>query len=799
MESIQDFGQKYIEFKKKYKKEKIKYPGKEWNLVFKQIETTKDDKKTVRVHQFYPVFIWNNEKKNEIRYSKETRETYCIGKGEKIVIHPVTEGSYMLWEFEITNNHELWKQLQNQHGGDLTAPGTKRPPLVAQNRKLHRGNGDYASLLERIDENGDVDMRIILRDGRGICTFRDGTHENLAVVDGNHIHVFDKNLEYLGSICRIQDSPRGISFTRTSNDFFVSNETHYSTVNLQNSLEVKLKSGTRIGRQKAIHFHNLHYILLRNGFVCNLGSMEDPMFIMLYYDNDDFPNADFSDFIIGDTYALIADYGRNQIIEYCINDEKQDNNFIKFGKPRNDREDNLFKNFSEFKYCGPKESQLKKIQTVKNIYFGCTTKIEEIHKPQGICSQGEHVFFSSKNCINSIYRGGGDGYWNIRKITLSRIPEKITVLDDKIFAITSFNFGNTDEKTESDKNKKIPIYEGPADNDLKDYISTVQFNENTSSNNKNINNNTPTSSNDANRDNEFVACLKYLFSSVVFTSHVLKHLDSERREFENKLQLLTKWVIKISSGRKNGSVTCEHIWSRISYIYRLFINFKYNYQSPNAENHISMNLQSHIASIKKEESLGSIVFINSEFTYSYEKPNQPFAMGIICEESENTIDVDPQRIDQTQTSPICIFGSTLVQVFIPKYQKTDERGMFVIIKENNDVGVGEIISFADLHLENRNSYHIVGCCILDEFSNLILYSCRDKKPISFPIDIFTNETICLVSMVTFPMKKQFLNDFFPCFRIEFSLFWSFDLRSSLQSIINAVITIFSDPTIIYDL
>ena len=128
-----------------------------------------------------------------------------------------------------------------------------------------------------------------------------------------------------------------------------------------------------------------------------------------------------------------------------------------------------------------------------------------------------------------------------------------------------------------------------------------------------------------------------------------------------------------------------------------------------------------------------------KYSFEIEEPNQNFSIGIICENSEHTINLDQDFYDaQIQTNPICVFGSTLVQVYLPtKYKYIDKRGMFVIINIHSDqnnhpereknIGVGEIISFADLHRKDRNSYHMVGCCCLDKCSNLILYSCRDKS------------------------------------------------------------------------
>ena len=364
--------------------------------------------------------------------------------------------------------------------------------------------------------------------------------------------------------------------------------------------------------------------------------MDDPVFIILYMEKIHYSRANFSDFIIGDTYALITDYGRNQIIEYCINDGQQDNHFIKFGEVREDDQlkANSFKEFSSIKYAEPKEGQLHNTTKVKTTNFFGNNDTEEIHKPQGICSGGNYVFISSMNCIQIISKGIRE--FNLTKtIPLTRIPEKITVMDDKkIFVITSLNFDDTNECNENKKTEEIPIDEAPASNNLKNYINTRLNGNSLNNQNTSIGNNSSKHNSGANTDSDVASSFKYLFSSVVLTSCVLKHLNNEREKIREKIQLLTKWMIKISL--EDSLPLPERIWTRICSIYRMLINFKYTYHLSNSESHISMNLPP-ISAPKKEESLGSIVFINSEFKFSYEKPNQPFSFGIICEQSESQI------------------------------------------------------------------------------------------------------------------------------------------------------------------
>ena len=355
-----------------------------------------------------------------------------------------------MYKFTITSSHSLWQKIKSE-----------RPAL-----KQHRGNENYESLIERIGTYG-VDKRVILSDGKGICTFKDGEKENIAVVDGNRIDVYNKDLEYQGSICRnIEGTPSGLSFHE--NYFLVTNKTHYSIIR-QNGEEVKLT--TKIPEQIAIHGHYLHYFILQNSFVCNLGDTSDPVFLMLYRTDNRY--AKFSDFTVDDDRALIT--SDNQIIEYCINDdvhEKKDNNFIKFGKLRTQESVKSFKNFdTDPDYSEPKEKQLYDIKSMENKDFFDEKETIKIEEPQGLNSRN-HTLISLKDGINIIYKDRDGFYLNLRTIPLRRTPGKLTAISNKIFTITTLNNDKTKEDPEKE-NRQIPIHEGPkTEKDLKDYNFT---------------------------------------------------------------------------------------------------------------------------------------------------------------------------------------------------------------------------------------------------------------------------------------------------------------------------------------
>ena len=758
------------------------YPTPEWEEIFETIRQTSNNHIQFVVTDISPVFVWD-KKFITIKFSATTKTKFGIEKSKTGKIYNIVEtGSG--YGIKIESSHILWQKVKAQ-------------------LKQHCGNEKYASLLERIGRNG-VDKRVILSDGKGICTFKDGEKENIAVVDGNRIDVYNKDLEYQGSICRnIEGTPSGLSFHE--NYFLVTNQKYYSIIHQNREIFSEIKLKKEIPNQIAIHGHrSLHYFILLNSFVCNLGSMEDPLFLMLYRNTNG--HATFSDFVVDDNRALIA--LTDQIIEYCINNEYQDANFVKFGELRsNQRPDNSFEDFypePEDKYSGPNTAQLHKIDSLKNLdTFIMEDKIfiKDKQPVQGLYSRTNYTLVSFKNSINSIYKERDGIYLNCHSNLLSRTPGKLTKIGCNIFTITSRNYDKTKEDSENE-NQQIPIHEGPkTEENLKDYEFTQPPGNNTlSSNNNGIDS-------DIQCDNEFIGAVKYLFSSVVLTCNFLNHLKNDVTIIQKKLQLFTGWVIQLASG--------DLQWSRIFFLCRLLNNFKYVYYLPNSECHISMNLEP-ISTKVVQKDFGSIVFINSEtFEYSYEieKPNQQYSIGIICENSEHTINLDQNNDDtQIQTNPICVFGSTLVQVYLPtKYKYVDKRGMFVIINNEADqnnhpekektIGVGEIISFADLHRKDQNTYHLVGCCCLDKFSNLILYSCRNKSPLSFPIDVFSSlENICLVSMVTLPMKRHFLRAFLPIWGIELEYLQSktnkdYDITGNLQDILKSIVKIFGNSNV----
>ena len=334
---------------------------------------------------------------------------------------------------------------------------------------------------------------------------------------------------------------------------------------------------------------------------------------------------------------------------------------------------------------------------------------------------------------------------------MSYRPDKLTTIENSIFTVASPSSLEENENSQQEI-KDISVGEPQIEfcGDSSDVDDTFDFLKNEASN----------------LQSEIgLNYFKTLFTSNLLTSPFLQHLKEELNQIDETVDLLNGKIMVRFSLKKIFQINHLNFnWNRMCFWFKV-LNLKYIHDHK-TDAHISMNLQTTNKN-KNFEKLGSIVFINSEWKYSYlnkNKENPPFAIGIICKENEETIHVYHGGNDKNDdVTSISIFGCTLVRVFVPtKYKSVDKRGMFVIINthftEKDNIGVGEIISFGDLHLRDSNSYHIVGCCALDDFSNIILCSCE-----VFPSDtnFFVRDNICFVSMVSLPMTKKFLDNFIP--------------------------------------
>ena len=263
--------------------------------------------------------------------------------------------------------------------------------------------------------------------------------------------------------------------------------------------------------------------------------------------------------------------------------------------------------------------------------------------------------------------------------------------------------------------------------------------------------------------------LELIFSSGILSYHFYDHYSNQEiKEIDNAIHRLDNFMLYLNTYADKLQIKLKFstFWDACSKLISIFIlvkNFKYICQFPSEKTEFCIHLNSKET---KNAPFGSIVFINSDMSFSFHDIGNTISMGIINE----------KYIANNNQTSISIFGSSFVRVFIPKkYETIDKRGMFVIInideeKSDSNIGVGEIISFGDLLLRNSDSFQLVGYCAIDLIENsLFLYSCSEKKPIPFPIDknLFTNENdVCFVTMISIPKNKALIEAILPILNID---------------------------------
>ena len=482
---------------------------------------------------------------------------------------------------------------------------------------------------------------------------------------------------------------------------------------------------------------------MEDRLVCNVRNLEDPVFVVLF--TKPALSSKFSDFVMIDEYsALIVDSGapKNQIFQYNISLNENDIN----SNVQELIDQRSFTDFDTYDYKKHKDvGKLSPVTINYNADF-----YQGIENPLGICVWKNHILISEAEGISIV----DTAKFIIRKeILLSHRPGKLTTIGNNIFTIVN------PCPLEKNGNPQQEIKDISVGKPEREFFSVSERIDDLK-NSKSIDFN--------------AICINYckdLFSSDLLTSPFLQHLKEELNQIGKIVYLLNELMVHFTLKEIFHPKELNFNWKRMCFWFKV-LNLQYIHDhKTNA--HISMNLQTTNKN-KNFEKLGSIVFIDSEWKYSYldkNNENPPFAIGVICEENEETIHLHHGRNDDKNddVSSISVFGCTLVRVFVPtKYKSIDKRGMFVIVNthctEKDNIGVGEIISFGDLHLRDPNSYHIVGCCTLDDFSNIILCSCEEENTlIPFPLhdNFFAPDNICFVSMVSLPMTKKFLNNFIP--------------------------------------
>ena len=206
--------------------------------------------------------------------------------------------------------------------------------------------------------------------------------------------------------------------------------------------------------------------------------------------------------------------------------------------------------------------------------------------------------------------------------------------------------------------------------------------------------------------------VKYILSSSVLTLSILEYpkeeieLNNQVLERLKRFMSLVDFISKYHKDKNDFLGKWKHLFNIISIVE--------NSKDIDHQNHICVDLypgtEEGDFKIRENQWFGSIVFIDSTSKFSFEKKDKCIGLGITNKKPCPFSDLH-------STIPISIFGSSLVQVVYPRnYNCVDERGMFVILNKNQEEnsGIGEIISFGDLISREPNSYHLVGICSLDK-------------------------------------------------------------------------------------
>ena len=254
---------------------------------------------------------------------------------------------------------------------------------------------------------------------------------------------------------------------------------------------------------------------------------------------------------------------------------------------------------------------------------------------------------------------------------------------------------------------------------------------------------------------ELIQMVEYILSSSVLTLNVLKHPKEEielNNQVLHRLKRFMALVDFISTCHKDKNDFLGK-WNQILNIITIMTNCNHT-----PTNHICVDLYPKTKEediyIQENQCFGLIVFVDSNSTFSFKRNENCIGLGIT-----NTISCTFR--DSRSSISINIFGNSLVQVVYPRnYNFVDERGMFVILNKNQEenTGIGEIISFGDLITRESNSYHLVGICSLDKTeqpNSLFLFStftppCRIKHS--------SNDfKICFVLMISLPMSHSLVH------------------------------------------
>ena len=253
---------------------------------------------------------------------------------------------------------------------------------------------------------------------------------------------------------------------------------------------------------------------------------------------------------------------------------------------------------------------------------------------------------------------------------------------------------------------------------------------------------------------EIIQMIQYILPSSVLTLNILNHPKEEielNNQIVERLKRFKSLVEFISEYHKHKNDFSGQ-WKNILDIITILTNFKENIDHTSTT-HLCVDLyprtEERDFEIQENQYFGSIVFIDSNSRFSFRKKESFIGIGITNKNSSS--------FSESHSSiPIHVFGNCLVRVVYPRHDCVDERGMFVILNKNQEenTGIGEIISFEDLIHREANSYHLVGICSLDKTeqpnSSLYLFSpFSHTSRITHPSNDYGT---CFVLMISLPMS-----------------------------------------------
>ena len=254
------------------------------------------------------------------------------------------------------------------------------------------------------------------------------------------------------------------------------------------------------------------------------------------------------------------------------------------------------------------------------------------------------------------------------------------------------------------------------------------------------------------KSSELMQMVEYILSSSVLTLSILKH-PKEEVELNNRVLERFKTLMSLVDCISNYHKYKDYFLGKWKHIFNV-IAIVENIKDIDHQNNICVDLypttEERDIKIQENQCFGSIVFIDSNSKFSFKKREKCIGVGI----------TNKKGCTFTDLHSINIFGSSLVQVVYPRnYNCVDERGMFVILNKDQEEnsGIGEIISFGDLITREVNSYHLVGICSLDKTeqpNSLFLFS--TSSHISRIIHSSNDFNICFVLMVSLPMSDSLI-------------------------------------------